>query len=307
MPLFSVMIAAYNRADLIGKTIDSVLAQTFTDYEFIVVDDGSTDRTASVVESYGDKVTLIRQENKGEAGARNACLQHATGEYLAFIDSDDLWFPWTLDTYARIIEKYDCPALIAASIFSFSNEQELKKIQDAPLDCLTAEDYLTGANRYHSHMGLAASLMRRDVAKQIGPLVEKKINVTDTDFMLRASTFKGFVLVRKPILLGYRQHAGSIMGNPDMAYAGVQLLRKQERSGAYPGGRARRSERLRCITVRVRAVSVGLLRRGRPALAWRLYWQALFWHLRLKRFRYLVVFPLMAMFPPLRKMETRRK
>jgi glycosyltransferase involved in cell wall biosynthesis len=93
MPQVSVIIPTYNRANLISKAIDSVLAQTFTDYEIIVVDDGSNDDTQVVLTKYQDKLRVIAQENKGEGEARNTGIRSAKGDYLAFLDSDDLWFP----------------------------------------------------------------------------------------------------------------------------------------------------------------------------------------------------------------------
>lgn len=96
-PTVSVIIPTYNRAAYIGDAIDSVLAQTFTDYEIIVVDDGSTDDTAAVVGAYGDQVRYIYQQNGGSSAARNHGLRLAQGEFIAFLDSDDLWSPHKLE------------------------------------------------------------------------------------------------------------------------------------------------------------------------------------------------------------------
>ena len=101
--LFSVIIPTYNRAPLLRQALDSVLAQEFTDFELIVVDDGSTDETLTVARSYGDQVRLVPQEHRGPGVARNRGAEHASGEYVAFLDSDDVWFPWTLGTFASII------------------------------------------------------------------------------------------------------------------------------------------------------------------------------------------------------------
>jgi glycosyltransferase involved in cell wall biosynthesis len=89
----SVIIPAFNRADLISETLDSVFRQTMPPYEVIVVDDGSTDGTPDVVESYGSAVRLMRQENQGAGAARNHGVSVASGEYIHFMDSDDLISP----------------------------------------------------------------------------------------------------------------------------------------------------------------------------------------------------------------------
>ena len=90
-PLVSVIITAFNREKYIVEAIDSVLTQDYSPIEVIVVDDGSTDRTAEIVKSYGDQLVYVHQENQGVATARNNGINLATGEFLAFNDSDDVW------------------------------------------------------------------------------------------------------------------------------------------------------------------------------------------------------------------------
>jgi GT2 family glycosyltransferase len=95
----SVIIPAYNRAHLVGRTIDCVLAQTYPQCHVILVDDGSTDGTADLVTARyagNARVRVLRQPNRGVSAARNAALAAATGDYLAFLDSDDVWRPWKL-------------------------------------------------------------------------------------------------------------------------------------------------------------------------------------------------------------------
>jgi glycosyltransferase involved in cell wall biosynthesis len=92
----STIIPAYNSARTIREAIDSALAQDFDGQEIIVVDDGSTDSTSAILESYGGRIKVITQPNSGPAVARNAGAQAGTGEYLAFLDSDDLWLPHKL-------------------------------------------------------------------------------------------------------------------------------------------------------------------------------------------------------------------
>lgn len=93
----SVVIPTYNRAWLLGRAIDSVLAQTFQSFEVLVVDDGSTDDTAAVVQAYGERVRYVRQENAGVAAARNTGVRLAHHELIAFLDSDDVWLPRKLE------------------------------------------------------------------------------------------------------------------------------------------------------------------------------------------------------------------
>lgn len=92
-PLVSVILPVYNRAIPVVRAINSVLAQTYPRLELIVVDDGSTDDTRTVVQKFGSQLTLISQEHAGVYAARNNGLRHASGDLMAFIDSDDAWFP----------------------------------------------------------------------------------------------------------------------------------------------------------------------------------------------------------------------
>jgi glycosyltransferase involved in cell wall biosynthesis len=101
--LVSVIISTYNRGYCIGKTIDSVLAQTYRPLEIVVVDDGSSDATRSVVEKYGSAIRYLYQDNAGLAVARNTGLAAAKGEFIAFQDSDDIWLPWKLHVQVALM------------------------------------------------------------------------------------------------------------------------------------------------------------------------------------------------------------
>jgi len=101
----SVIIPNYNRADLIGETIENFIFQTLSPHEIIVVDDGSTDNSVTVIKKFGSKVKLICQTNQGPSAARNAGLEVATGDYIQFFDSDDLCSLNKLEAQAELLEK----------------------------------------------------------------------------------------------------------------------------------------------------------------------------------------------------------
>jgi glycosyltransferase involved in cell wall biosynthesis len=107
MPRVSICIPTYNRKDYIKKTLDSCLAQTYKDYEIVIVDDGSTDGTKEYVESLGYNVRYFVEAHAGQATARNHSLRHAQGELITFIDSDDELVPNTLERLVHEIDKYD--------------------------------------------------------------------------------------------------------------------------------------------------------------------------------------------------------
>lgn len=120
----SVIITTYNRADLVCEAIDSVLNQTFQDFELIVLDDGSTDATQQRLAAYGDRIRYVRQPNAGVNAARNAALSLAQGEYIAILDSDDLWKPYKLAVQVAILDRH--PDIV----FTYSNFSIYKSKDD---------------------------------------------------------------------------------------------------------------------------------------------------------------------------------
>lgn len=106
MPFFSVIIPLYNSRHTIAATLNSVLAQDFADVEVIIADDGSTDCSAEIVKSFTDsRIKYLYQENKGASSARNLAMKHAQGNFLAFIDADDYWYPFHLQEHYDAIHK----------------------------------------------------------------------------------------------------------------------------------------------------------------------------------------------------------
>jgi len=101
----STVIAAYNAELTIAQTIDSALAQRYEGQEIVVVNDGSTDSTAAILQKFGNKIRVVTQPNRGAAAARNAGVVHSTGEYVAILDSDDLWLAGKLQTMVTALER----------------------------------------------------------------------------------------------------------------------------------------------------------------------------------------------------------
>src|SRR6202051_4849527 len=116
---FSILMPVYNREKYVGQAIDSVLAQTFKDYEFFAVDDGSTDLSAAVLASYGTSINFLQQSNQGPEVARNKAAALARGEYLVFFDSDDYLFPFALGPLNKVISSFGSPTLIMGSMERF--------------------------------------------------------------------------------------------------------------------------------------------------------------------------------------------
>lgn len=150
--LVSVLIPTFNRAYILGKTIESVLAQTYQPLEIIIVDDGSTDDTRTLIESFGTRVRYIYQENTGLAAARNMGLAAARGEFIAFQDSDDLWLPWKLQAQVALMQRFPELALIWTDMKAVSSdgvvirEKHLSKMYHV-YQKLRIEDHLSHTGR----------------------------------------------------------------------------------------------------------------------------------------------------------------
>lgn len=292
-PSFSVIVPTYNRAPLLEHCLTSVLAQRFSDYEVVVVDDGSTDDTEAVVARCGERVRVYRQRNGGPGAARNLGTQYARGRYLAFLDSDDVWFPWTLEVYADVIRAAGEPAFVAGKPFVFRAPGEYASVVDAPVKTRVFDDYYASGDEWR-WWGASSFVVRADAFAAVGGFTNGRVNGEDAELALRLGTSRGFVQVCEPATFAYREHVGSAMANLERSYAGAWLAVTKEQAGLYPGGTARARERRRILTRHLRPVMLEALREGRRRDAWRMYRASLGWHQELGRWRFLFGFPFLA-------------
>lgn len=128
MPKISVVIPLYNKGFIISETLESVLAQTFTDFEVVIVNDGSTDDSFEIVSQYSDdRIRLYNQENKGVSKTRNAGIEYAKGELIAFLDADDFWYPNHLEElYQLYIDFPNCGLYSSRYFMKISKENTIK-------------------------------------------------------------------------------------------------------------------------------------------------------------------------------------
>lgn len=144
---FGVVIPTYNRADLIAATLQSVLAQEQPAARIIVVDDGSTDDTVARARAFAPAVTVLEQTNAGPGAARNRGIDAADDcDYIAFLDSDDLFLPWTLATYAQAIARHDRPAFLLSSATEFRHDDELAQLRPQPISTQAFPDYYASSD-----------------------------------------------------------------------------------------------------------------------------------------------------------------
>src|SRR5499426_4535699 len=148
MPLVSIIMPTFNRADTIGRAIRSVQAQTFTEWELIVVDDGSTDDTVALIEGCDPRLKLIRQKNQGTAGARNTGLRASAGSYIAFLDSDDEWLPHHLELCVSFLEAFPGEQFVTNELWEDLGQGGIVKHYRAELE----ENYPSMARKVGSRL-----------------------------------------------------------------------------------------------------------------------------------------------------------
>jgi len=209
-PKVSVIIATYNRARFICGAIESVLGQTYKDIELIVVDDGSTDNTGELLGRYKNKFRYVYQHNQEKSAARNKGISLATGEYVAFLDSDDVWFHDKLARQVPVLEKASADVVLVHGYKQIVDEN-LRPIDDANKKLCklyrpaerNAETYL--AYLKASCIFTSTVLIRRKTLLEVGGYDPNLIDREDYELYLRI-LLKGyrFAFISKPPLTQYR-------------------------------------------------------------------------------------------------------
>jgi glycosyltransferase involved in cell wall biosynthesis len=294
---FSVVIPTFNRLDLLKETLATVRAQTFTGYEIIVADSGSTDGTLEWLAAENSDIKSVRSQIPSPGAGRNAGANIANGEYIAFLDSDDVWFPWTLKTFAKLIAQHDQPASLMSRLVHFTSARDLACIHEEKPRGTFFADYFE-SSVHHYCVGAGTLVVRRDVFTRSGGFDERSINMEDHDLTLRLGIERGFVAVETPVTLGWRRHSDSVTMNAEKTYLGARNLVEKEMSGCYPGGPARSDERRRVITGHTRPATLECLRSGNKSAGWWLYRATLGWNVAQGRLKYVAGFPIKAALAP---------
>ena len=205
----SVIIPTYNRASLIAKTMDSVLAQTCTDYEVIIIDDGSHDNTAEVLHPYltshRGRIHYHWQENQGKSVALNRALAQARGEFIAFLDSDDLWHPEKLEVqlFAGTKLGSEHPCFTDAN---YINNPHLRMTAFEFAQKKYSADFGLIPDPIELFLGTRSGLyiqtvmVRRDLAERVGQFDPKLRVGNDTDYLFRLALLSPFCFVNRTLV-----------------------------------------------------------------------------------------------------------
>ncbi|MDA8430927.1 MAG: glycosyltransferase [Geobacteraceae bacterium] len=198
----SVVIPTYNRAGFLREAIESVLAQTYTNFEIIVVDDGSTDGTQELMTSLYRNVRYLRQENRGPAAARNNGINNAAGEFIAFLDSDDIWLPEMLSKQIARLSLNPAAGLVATGYGLFETGRVMTEM--VVLD----EDDLADArrgNHYKNFFATSSLMVRKLCLTTVGLLNENLHYAEDWDLLIRLMERYSFEYLPEVLML-YRSH-----------------------------------------------------------------------------------------------------
>ena len=280
----SVIIPTYNAERYIQQTIDSVLNQSFSDLEVVVVDDGSTDRTCELVEAYPQRVRLFRQRNQGVCRARNHGLSHARGEFICFLDHDDFWHPEKLSMQVPFL---DADTEVGVVFSTFQPWTADAQGDFAPAISLLAAPLVSGVDErfsgwiYHEFLMdcwalTSTALIRASALHQVGAFDESLPYSEDWELWIRLSRQCKFVKLKANLVL-YRQHAsqGSRMARP-IDYRTRLLQQSQERWGlASRDGRAiTHAAFMRNLSLYQAEYGLHQLRSGNPWRAFQSFWLA---------------------------------
>ncbi len=252
-PLISVVIPTYNRLRQLTTALDSVLGQSYSNYEVIVVDDGSEDGTGESIENLirsrsasAPRLRYVLQANQGSSAARNRGIAEARGEWIAFLDSDDIWFPEKLEWQVRATEVYGdvCGACVTDARLVNDSGMETTSFRETrrtySQDIGLAENVVERLAWTFDHFWVTSLLVRSELARQVGGFDPTIQFCEDHDFNFRLSLVSSFCYVNKILVQLDRSPASSIIRPWEKAEVRLQnkqrMLEKWLKDPALPPG-----------------------------------------------------------------------
>ncbi len=228
MPKVSVIIPTYNRGNFIVAAIESVLAQNYRDFEIIVVDDGSTDNTQLQLKPFKEKLNNGRiryfyQPNQGIACARNTGIRCSQGEYIAFLDSDDLWLGDKLKIQTEILDGNPAIGLTYASMIIYDEKGNYRGLKPSKVSGTNFQELI----EWGGHYPTSTIMLRKDCFKRVGLFDENFARLEDFDMWLRISRlYRIFPVIDQPLGI-YRWHDNNSIFDEQIVYESqIKLYQK---------------------------------------------------------------------------------
>lgn len=201
MPQVSVIIPTYNSARYVVDAVESVLAQTYRDFEVIVIDDGSTDETPEVMKRYGAPVRYLRQENAGVAAARNRGIAESSGRYVAFLDADDVWLPQKLERQINALAiNYGVQACDTGYVLADTTLNPVAVKRNLRSGSTFKELLLRGTVVF-----IGSVICEKEILERVGGFDPALSQCADWDMWIRVSSQTEFVYIDEALVY-YRQH-----------------------------------------------------------------------------------------------------
>jgi glycosyltransferase involved in cell wall biosynthesis len=240
---FSIIISCYNQENFIKDAVDSALAQPCASKEIIVVDDASRDGSVKILEGYGDGIRLIKfEKNQGPTAARNAGASLATGEFLVFLDGDDAFLPWALDTYQCITDSKK-PKIILCRLLFFEGPIPLPRFFEFGQEIQIVEyDSLIRKDRTF-RCSASAIVVERQIFDVVGGWTQNFFPSETDDLMVKLGCSGHGVQILSHPTIAYRIHANNTVLQISRFVDKMHLVIRKEKSGGYPGGPQLRFER----------------------------------------------------------------
>ena len=204
MPKISIIIPTYNRARYVCEAVDSVFAQTYKDYEIIIIDDGSTDNTRETLKKYGDRIQYIYQKNMGPPAAMNTGVRRAKGEYYVILGDDDALMPDMLERQVEVMDRNPDVAFVCGGVhFMDGSGQIYKTSRDGRHREKTFKSLLFDNFVWH-----LTAVVRRKVSEEMGHFDENLATTHDHDLWIRMAIKYRFEYTDAP-LAKFRRHPGN--------------------------------------------------------------------------------------------------
>jgi glycosyltransferase involved in cell wall biosynthesis len=214
MPRVSVIIPTYNCEQFLGRTIDSALRQTYRDFEIILVDDGSTDGTQSLVAGYGKAVCYVYQPNQGASAARNTALSRASGEFIAYLDADDLWMPEKLARQVEFLDAHPSCGFVHTEVSVIDEQDTVMHARfNQETNRLVPQGRCIRDILRRSHIQTLTVVERRTAFDRVGNF-DLRLPVAQDYLHWILIVLSGYEVGYLPDPLGqYRRRAGSLMSS----------------------------------------------------------------------------------------------
>jgi glycosyltransferase involved in cell wall biosynthesis len=269
-PKVSIILPTYNRAYLIGRAIQSILNQTYQDFEIIIIDDGSKDDTEKIIRGFKEKDNRIKyisfDANKGAAAARNAGIKMSKGEYITFQDSDDEWVIDKLEKQMKVIETSSENIVVYCGFWRIDGDE---KIYIPDINILNREGNINKELLKGNFVGTPSILLPKKNLEKVGMFDENLSRLQDWDLAIRLSKYYNFKLIDEPLYISYVL-SDSISANYEALIIAMQIILAKYQDEIYKDHKI-----IKAWSIKFNSIAKYLLNNNDIKKAKQLYWRAI--------------------------------